>query len=69
MNHERSFFHDMYIRHVLNVVWFALSMVVLLYFLRYVVFRANPLMALLAVILFTVHPIHTECRGQCKEPG
>ncbi len=58
--------HDMHIRHVLNVMWFALSMVVLLYFLRYIVFRSNPLLALLATVLFVIHPIHTEVVANVK---
>jgi protein O-mannosyl-transferase len=64
--YEKHFLHDMHIRHFFNVVWFALSMVVLLYFLRYIVFRSDPVMAFIAVILFTIHPIHTEVVANVK---
>ncbi len=64
--HEKVVRHDMHIRHGINVAWFALSMVVLLYFLRYIVFRSNPIMALLATIIFTIHPIHTEVVANVK---
>ena len=64
--YERRFLHDMHIRHFLNVVWFALSMVVLLYFLRYIVIKKNQIIAFLSVLLFTVHPIHTEVIANVK---
>jgi len=64
--YERHFLRDMHIRHFFNVVWFALSMIVLLYFFRYIVFKSNPLMAFVAVLLFTVHPIHTEVVANVK---
>ena len=57
---------NMHIRHFFNVVWFTLSMITLLYFLRFIVFRSNPIMALLAAALFTVHPIHTEVIANVK---
>jgi tetratricopeptide (TPR) repeat protein len=64
--YEQQFLHNMHIRHLLNVLWFALSVIVLLYFLRYVVFKASPVMAFLAAILFTIHPIHTEVVANVK---
>ncbi len=64
--YERHFMNNMHIRHFMNVVWFALSMVVLLYFLRYIVFKSDPLIAFLAVVLFTIHPIHTEVVANVK---
>ncbi len=64
--YEKVKIHDMHIRHFFNVLWFTLSVVVLLYFLRYIVFRSNPLMALLATIIFTIHPIHTEVVANVK---
>jgi protein O-mannosyl-transferase len=63
---EKVQIRNMHIRHVFNVLWFCLSMVVLLYFLRYIVFRSNPIMALLATILFTINPIHTEVVANVK---
>jgi len=62
---EAKFNKDMHVRHVFNVFWFALSMVILLYFLRYIVFK-NPLMAFMAAILFVIHPIHTEVVANVK---
>lgn len=64
--YERHFLKNMHIRHFFNVVWFALSMITLLYFLRYIVFRNNPLMAFIAALLFTVHPVHTEVVANVK---
>ena len=63
---EDWFNKNMHVRHVFNVMWFMASMVVLLYFLRYVVFKNNPLMAVIATILFVVHPIHTEVVANVK---
>lgn len=58
--------YDMHVRHVFNVAWYALSLITLLWFLRYVVFRGNPAMALIAGILFAVHPLHTEVVANVK---
>ena len=64
--HDKTFQWQLHVRHLFNVLWFALSMVVLLYFLRYVVFRSNPIAALIATIIFTIHPIHTEVVANIK---
>ncbi|MCW3123152.1 MAG: tetratricopeptide repeat protein [Flavipsychrobacter sp.] len=64
--HEKVLIHDMHIRHFFNVLWFTLSVVVLLYFLRYIVFRKNYIMALIATIIFAIHPIHTEVVANVK---
>ena len=58
--------HEMHLRHLFNILWFTLSVIVLLYFLRYIVFRQSPLMAFIAAILFTIHPIHTEVVANVK---
>jgi protein O-mannosyl-transferase len=63
---QKKLVHDMHARHVLNVLWYILSVVVLLYFLRYVVFRNAPMMAFIAALLFTIHPIHTEVVANVK---
>ncbi len=63
---DKHFLHNMHIRHIVNVVLFALSIIVLLYFLRYIVFKNNLLMALVATILFAIHPIHTEVVANVK---
>jgi protein O-mannosyl-transferase len=64
--YEQHFIHDMHIRHFFNVLWFTISVVVLLYFLRYIVFKSNPVMAFLAAVLFTIHPLHTEVVANVK---
>jgi protein O-mannosyl-transferase len=65
-NYAEQFVPQMHTRHVLNVLWFTLSMIVLLYFLRYIVLKDNLVVALLATILFTIHPIHTEVVANVK---
>lgn len=54
------------VHHVFSVIWFAISMVVLFWFLRFHVFRSNTDIAFLAVLLFLVHPIHTEVIANVK---
>ena len=54
------------IRHTFQIIWFVLSMVVLLWFLRDYVFRSNTDIAFLSVLLFTIHPIHTEVVANVK---
>lgn len=63
---ERKFIRDMHTRHVLSVLWYALAVVVLLYFLRQIVLRDHPLVAFIAVLIFTAHPIHTEVVANVK---
>ena len=63
---EQKIVQDMHIRHLFNVFWYMACAVVLLYFLRYIVFRGNPIMALLAAVIFTIHPIHTEVVANVK---
>ncbi len=65
-SYEKKLQHDMHIRHVFNVLWFTLSVIVLLYFLRHVLLKNNPVTAFLAVVLFTIHPIHTEVVANVK---
>ncbi len=64
--YEKKFLQEMHIRHFFNVLWYALSIVVLLYFLRYIVFRHNPWMALIAALIFVIHPLHTEVVANVK---
>ena len=64
--HEKQLIHNMHVRHVVNVLLYALSVVVLLYFLRYIIFKNNPLMALIAAVIFAIHPIHTEVVANVK---
>lgn len=64
--YEQRFLHNMHVRHFFNVVWYILSLLVLLYFLRYVVFKDDRFIPFIAVILFAVHPIHTEVLANVK---
>jgi protein O-mannosyl-transferase len=63
---EKKLINEMHVRHVVNVLFYILSVVVILYFLRYVVFKHSPITALVAAILFTIHPIHTEVVANVK---
>ncbi len=63
---EKKLVSDMHVRHLFNVFWYMACAVVLLYFLRYIVFRSNPILALLAAVIFTIHPIHTEVVANVK---
>ncbi len=56
----------MHTRHVVNVLLYMLSVVVFLYLLRSIVFKTAPLIAFLAALLFTIHPIHTEVVANIK---
>ncbi|MDP1744938.1 MAG: tetratricopeptide repeat protein [Bacteroidota bacterium] len=55
-----------FIRHVLNVVFYILSILVLLYFLRNFIFKDDPLIAFIACLIFLIHPIHTEVVANVK---
>ncbi len=55
-----------YVRHVNNVLLYILSVIALLYFLRKVVFPIQPLLAFLSVLIFAIHPIHTEVVANIK---
>ena len=61
-----QFVKNMHTRHVINVLLYALSIVVLLYFLRTIVFRSYPIMAFLAALIFAAHPLHTEVVANVK---
>jgi tetratricopeptide (TPR) repeat protein len=54
------------VRHIVNIMLYALLCVVLLWFLRECVFRTNTDLALLSVALFAIHPIHTEVVANVK---
>jgi tetratricopeptide (TPR) repeat protein len=55
-----------FIRHVLNVVFYILSVVLLLYFLRNFIFKEHPVIAFIACLIFLIHPIHTEVVANVK---
>ncbi len=63
---ENKIVREMHVRHIFNVFWYMACVVVLLYFLRYVVFKKQPEIAFLAALLFTIHPIHTEVVANVK---
>ncbi|GAB4131947.1 MAG: hypothetical protein Fur0041_02780 [Bacteroidia bacterium] len=54
------------LRHMFQVFWFVLAMVALLWFLREHIFRSNTDLAFLSVLLFAIHPIHTEVVANVK---
>ncbi len=57
---------DMHVRHFINVLLYTLLVIVLLRFLRQVIFPNDPLLAFMAVVLFTIHPLHTEVVANVK---
>ena len=64
--YDAKMVRDMHVRHVVNVLLYMLSVVVLLYFFRQVVFRQQPIAAFIAALLFTIHPLHTEVVANVK---
>jgi protein O-mannosyl-transferase len=54
------------LRHGFQIAWYALLLVALLVFLRECVFRTNTEIAFIAVLLFGMHPIHTEVVANVK---
>jgi hypothetical protein len=54
------------VRHLFQVLWFALSMFVLFWFLHKYLLAAYPDIALLATLLFVFHPVHTEVVANVK---
>lgn len=64
---EQSIFGDNpHVRHFFNALIYALTLLLMLYFLRKFIFPKNPDIAFLATILFAVHPIHTEVVANIK---
>ena len=63
---EQKLVNNMHVRHIINVLWYILSVIAFLYLLRYIVFKTNPMMAFIAAIIFTIHPIHTEVVANVK---
>ncbi len=54
------------IRHGFQVFWFILSLIVLLWLFREHFFRSNTDIAFLSILLFAIHPIHTEVIANVK---
>lgn len=57
---------DMHLRHVVNALLYILSVIVLLRFLRRVIFPNDPLASFIAALLFAIHPLHTEVVANVK---
>ncbi|MBI3883818.1 MAG: hypothetical protein HY305_06315, partial [Sphingobacteriales bacterium] len=55
-----------FVRHVGNVIFYILSIVVLLYFLRNFIFKHQVFIAFFTSLLFLIHPIHTEVVANVK---
>jgi len=54
------------LRHIDNVLFYALACCMLFLFLSTVVFKEKPILALLITLLFLAHPIHTEVVANVK---
>jgi len=64
---EQAIFGDVpFIRHLVSILLFVLSVVVMLYFLRTYLFKSNPAVAFIATLIFAIHPIHTEVIANVK---
>ncbi|NCX94816.1 MAG: tetratricopeptide repeat protein [Chitinophagia bacterium] len=63
---EQKLVGNMHLRHLFNVMWYMLCVVIVLYFLRYIIFPDKPLAAFVAAVIFTAHPIHTEVVANVK---
>ncbi len=64
--HEKRVAAEMSVRHIVNVLLYALSLIALLIFFRKVVFPDNNVAALLSALIFAIHPIHTEVVANVK---
>ncbi|TND10355.1 MAG: hypothetical protein FD123_603 [Bacteroidetes bacterium] len=54
------------VRHGFQVFYYAVSLLLLFYFLRNFIFRFNTDIAFIATLLFAAHPIHTEVIANVK---
>jgi len=61
-----AFARQMHVRHGINILLYAIAAVVVLIFLRRVVFRGDPLAAFIAAMLFIILPVHTEVVANVK---
>jgi len=52
--------------HFFNVLWYAVLVVIVYYFLRFVFPSAPPLLPFFTALLFAVHPLHTEVAANIK---
>ncbi len=54
------------IRHILNVLFYIISIVVLLFFLRNYLLKDKPIAAFATCLFFLIHPLHTEVIANVK---
>lgn len=54
------------VRHILNVLLYIFSVILLLYFLRTFIFKDTTLIAFFTCLIFLIHPIHTEVISNVK---
>ncbi len=54
------------VRHGFQVFWYIIALLVLLWLFREHIFRSNADIAFLTVLLFAIHPIHTEVVANVK---
>ncbi len=60
------FGNDAFTHHLFNILYYTLTAVILLLFLRKFIFKHHPAAALVAALIFTIHPIHTEAVANIK---
>jgi Tfp pilus assembly protein PilF len=64
---EKEFFNaDPHISHFINLLLLIITGIIMLFFLRKYVFPPSPLAAFMVVLLFIIHPIHTEAVSHIK---
>lgn len=54
------------VRHLLNVAFYILSVIILLQFLRTYIFKENTIIPFLTCLIFLIHPLHTEVVANIK---
>ncbi len=64
--HEAKIHADMEVRHVVNVLLYIVSVLMLYHLLAKFFFTDGPLGALVVAMLFLVHPVHTEVVANVK---
>lgn len=55
-----------FVRHFMNVFFYLLSIVLLLYFLKRFIFKDNQYTAFVVCLIFLIHPMHTEVVANIK---
>lgn len=54
------------VRHMLNVTFYILSVIILLQFLRTYIFKESTIIPFLTCLIFLIHPLHTEVVANIK---